>query len=83
MIIMFFCGSDIYIYIHTHITVSCSKQRPLDFIECITDLREYDVPYHVRVAIDNGKILFHFFKIFFDVYTLFIEVFAFHHFWQF
>ncbi|KAI5666605.1 hypothetical protein M9H77_16458 [Catharanthus roseus] len=30
-----------------------SKQRPQDFIECITDLREYDVPYHVRFAIDN------------------------------
>lgn len=30
-----------------------SKQRPQDFIDYITDLREYDVPYHVRVAIDN------------------------------
>ncbi|XP_071932173.1 DNA polymerase epsilon catalytic subunit A-like [Coffea arabica] len=30
-----------------------SKQRPQDFIDCITDLREYDVPYHVRFAIDN------------------------------
>ncbi|XP_057955577.1 DNA polymerase epsilon catalytic subunit A-like [Malania oleifera] len=30
-----------------------SKQRPQDFIDCILDLREYDVPYHVRFAIDN------------------------------
>ncbi|XP_051120943.1 DNA polymerase epsilon catalytic subunit A-like [Andrographis paniculata] len=30
-----------------------SKQRPQDFIECIIDLREFDVPYHVRFAIDN------------------------------
>ncbi|KAI3971229.1 hypothetical protein MKX01_021996 [Papaver californicum] len=30
-----------------------SNQRPLDFIDCIVDLREYDVPYHVRFAIDK------------------------------
>ncbi|XP_075078061.1 DNA polymerase epsilon catalytic subunit A [Nicotiana tabacum] len=30
-----------------------SKQRSQDFIDYITDLREYDVPYHVRYAIDN------------------------------
>ncbi|KAK6144223.1 hypothetical protein DH2020_021043 [Rehmannia glutinosa] len=30
-----------------------SKQRPQDFIDCINDLREFDVPYHVRFAIDN------------------------------
>ncbi|XP_077235840.1 DNA polymerase epsilon catalytic subunit A-like [Tasmannia lanceolata] len=30
-----------------------SKQRPQDYIDCIIDLREYDVPYHVRFAIDN------------------------------
>ncbi|XP_073146772.1 DNA polymerase epsilon catalytic subunit A-like [Henckelia pumila] len=30
-----------------------SKQRPQDFMDCIIDLREYDVPYHVRFAIDN------------------------------
>ncbi|KAL8140374.1 hypothetical protein V2J09_006395 [Rumex salicifolius] len=29
------------------------QQRTQDFIECITDLREYDVPYHVRFAIDK------------------------------
>ncbi|XP_078434598.1 DNA polymerase epsilon catalytic subunit A-like isoform X2 [Wolffia australiana] len=28
-------------------------ERPQDFIDCIVDLREYDVPYHVRFAIDN------------------------------
>ncbi|KAK1431332.1 hypothetical protein QVD17_07789 [Tagetes erecta] len=30
-----------------------SKERIQDFIDCIVDLREYDVPYHVRFAIDN------------------------------
>ncbi|KAK9126454.1 hypothetical protein Scep_015300 [Stephania cephalantha] len=30
-----------------------SNQGPQDFIDCIVDLREYDVPYHVRFAIDN------------------------------
>ncbi|KAG8371187.1 hypothetical protein BUALT_Bualt13G0060900 [Buddleja alternifolia] len=30
-----------------------SKQRSQDFIECINDLREFDVPYHVRFAIDK------------------------------
>ncbi|MCO5602895.1 hypothetical protein L7F22_057034 [Adiantum nelumboides] len=28
-------------------------QRTLDPEECITDLREYDVPYYLRMAIDN------------------------------
>ncbi|KAL4591685.1 hypothetical protein LXL04_004655 [Taraxacum kok-saghyz] len=30
-----------------------SKERIQDFIDYISDLREYDVPYHVRFAIDN------------------------------
>ncbi|GAY59808.1 hypothetical protein CUMW_197330 [Citrus unshiu] len=29
------------------------EQRPQDFLDCIVDLREYDVPYHIRFAIDN------------------------------
>ncbi|XP_022957705.1 DNA polymerase epsilon catalytic subunit A-like [Cucurbita moschata] len=29
------------------------EQKPQDFVECIVDLREYDVPYHVRFAIDH------------------------------
>ncbi|KAG0453679.1 hypothetical protein HPP92_024983 [Vanilla planifolia] len=29
------------------------RERPQDFVDCILDLREYDVPYHVRFAIDN------------------------------
>ncbi|OAY51429.1 DNA polymerase epsilon catalytic subunit A [Manihot esculenta] len=29
------------------------EQRPQDLLDCIVDLREYDVPYHVRFAIDN------------------------------
>ncbi|CAI0398250.1 unnamed protein product [Linum tenue] len=29
------------------------EQRHQDFIDCIIDLREYDVPYHVRFAIDE------------------------------
>ncbi|KAK3158029.1 hypothetical protein QOZ80_2AG0131930 [Eleusine coracana subsp. coracana] len=28
-------------------------ERTQDYINCIIDLREYDVPYHVRFAIDN------------------------------
>ncbi|KAK1559202.1 hypothetical protein Q3G72_011797 [Acer saccharum] len=32
---------------------SSRDQRPQDFLDCIVDLREYDVPYHVRFAIDN------------------------------
>jgi len=30
------------------------EQRPQDCLDSIVDLREYDVPYHVRFAIDNG-----------------------------
>ena len=30
-------------------------ERPQDYINYIIDLREYDVPYHVRFAIDNGE----------------------------
>ncbi|XP_072950830.1 DNA polymerase epsilon catalytic subunit A-like [Typha angustifolia] len=30
-----------------------SKERPQDYLDCIIDLREYDVPYHVRFSIDN------------------------------
>lgn len=29
------------------------KVKPQDYIDCIIDIREYDVPYHVRFAIDN------------------------------
>ncbi|PNX99212.1 DNA polymerase epsiion catalytic subunit a-like protein, partial [Trifolium pratense] len=29
------------------------EQKLQDFLDCIIDLREYDVPYHVRFAIDN------------------------------
>lgn len=36
--------------------MNCRDQRPQDFLECIVDLREYDVPYHVRFAIDTGKL---------------------------
>lgn len=34
------------------------EQKLQDFLDCIIDLREYDVPYHVRFAIDNGKFLY-------------------------
>ncbi|KAF9612004.1 hypothetical protein IFM89_037287 [Coptis chinensis] len=34
-----------------------NNQRHQDFIECIVDLREYDVPFHVRFAIDNGDFI--------------------------
>ncbi|CAJ1979167.1 unnamed protein product [Sphenostylis stenocarpa] len=29
------------------------EHKPQDFLDCLTDLREYDVPYHVRFAIDH------------------------------
>lgn len=46
-----------------------SKQRPQDFIDCIIDLREFDVPYHVRFAIDNGD-LFLLLRIFVFLFSL-------------
>ncbi|XP_020527261.1 DNA polymerase epsilon catalytic subunit A [Amborella trichopoda] len=30
-----------------------SEQKIHDYLDCIIDLREYDVPYHVRFTIDN------------------------------
>lgn len=30
------------------------KSTVLEAEDCITDIREYDVPYHVRVSIDKG-----------------------------
>ncbi|XP_034220092.1 DNA polymerase epsilon catalytic subunit A-like isoform X4 [Prunus dulcis] len=35
------------------IVIGKREQRPQDFLDCIIDLREFDVPYHVRFAIDN------------------------------
>lgn len=35
------------------------KGRGLDPQDCIVDLREYDVPYYLRVAIDKGEHIFH------------------------
>lgn len=32
---------------------SDNKQRIQDYLDCIIGMREYDVPYHVRFAIDN------------------------------
>ncbi|KAF9618827.1 hypothetical protein IFM89_002695 [Coptis chinensis] len=32
-------------------------KRHQDFIEYIVDLREYDIPFHVRFAIDNGDFI--------------------------
>lgn len=34
----------------------CSKDRPQDLLDFVIDLREYDVPYHVRFAIDHGRV---------------------------
>ncbi|XP_010445144.1 PREDICTED: DNA polymerase epsilon catalytic subunit A-like [Camelina sativa] len=31
------------------------EQHPQDCLDSIVDIREYDVPYHVRFAIDNGN----------------------------
>ncbi|CAA0372322.1 unnamed protein product [Arabidopsis thaliana] len=33
--------------------LECREQRPQDCLDSVVDLREYDVPYHVRFAIDN------------------------------
>lgn len=33
------------------------KTNIQDYVEYMTELREYDVPYHVRFAIDNGTII--------------------------
>ncbi|VFQ71576.1 unnamed protein product [Cuscuta campestris] len=35
------------------ILTGTSKRGIQDYLDCINDLREYDVPYHVRFAIDN------------------------------
>jgi hypothetical protein len=38
------------------------EKRPtatIDASDFILDIREYDVPYHVRVAIDKGRLLLH------------------------
>jgi hypothetical protein len=45
------------------------EQRPQDFLDCIIDLREYDVPYHVRFAIDNGisYVILLVFKLIYDI----------------
>ncbi len=29
------------------------NQKPEDLLDSVQDMREYDVPYHVRVCIDN------------------------------
>ncbi|EHA8586834.1 hypothetical protein COCNU_scaffold001050G000020 [Cocos nucifera] len=57
--IVWICSKNVYIdnidftfYVLASFGI-CSKERPQDYIDCITDLREYDVPYHVRFAIDN------------------------------
>lgn len=37
-------------------------EKPLstsDFMDCIIDIREYDVRYYIRVAIDLGLNLYH------------------------
>ena len=32
------------------------KQSISTFLEAIVDMREYDVPYYIRVAIDKGSV---------------------------
>jgi DNA polymerase elongation subunit (family B) len=34
---------------------SVNKRHPNEALDNVNDIREYDVPYYVRVAIDNGK----------------------------
>lgn len=38
------------------------SREVIDASDHIVDIREYDVPYHVRVAIDKGRPIFHFFQ---------------------
>lgn len=35
-----------------------TKSGTVDASDYIVDIREYDVPYHVRVAIDKGEFFF-------------------------
>lgn len=39
---------------------STSKNRNTDPKDLIVDIREYDVPYYLRVAIDNGECIISF-----------------------
>jgi hypothetical protein len=40
---------------HAHFAAMSSRKNPDDTLENILDIREYDVPYYVRVAMDLGK----------------------------
>jgi DNA polymerase elongation subunit (family B) len=33
-----------------------SKRTAIEILDNIIDIREYDIPYYIRVAIDNGKL---------------------------
>lgn len=41
---------------HTHFAAMSSRKNPEDTLDNILDIREYDVPYYVRVAMDLGRI---------------------------
>ncbi|KAI3790097.1 hypothetical protein L2E82_02911 [Cichorium intybus] len=49
------CADFFFIFIKgsTWSCCSISKERIQDFIDCISNIREYDAPYHVRFAINN------------------------------
>ncbi|XP_004343753.2 DNA polymerase epsilon catalytic subunit [Capsaspora owczarzaki ATCC 30864] len=40
-----------------------SRGAPQDMLELVTDIREYDVPYHIRVAIDKGITVGHWYNV--------------------
>lgn len=39
----------------SHFAAMSSRKNPEDTLDNILDIREYDVPYYVRAAIDLGK----------------------------
>jgi DNA polymerase elongation subunit (family B) len=39
----------------TNLAALSSRRNPHETLENIIDIREYDIPYYLRVAIDMGK----------------------------
>jgi DNA polymerase epsilon subunit 1 len=56
-------ANDIYdesmnVQVGAKIDISIKKQIAQDPLSLLIDIREFDVPYYLRVAMDNGIILF-------------------------
>lgn len=39
----------------THLTNKSNSRNPDEALENLTDIREHDIPFHIRMAIDLGK----------------------------